>query len=690
MEGQNDFHINWNEFKDLNKEKIEETAQNILSKMTLKQKLNQLSGDNPLLLGLLADGIRYNKEPYPTGGEPELGIPPIQFTDGPRGIVLNESTCFPVSMARGATWDIELEEKVGNIIGIEGRSLGGNYYGGVCINLLRHPSWGRAQETYGEDSYHLGEMGAALTRGVQRHMMACAKHYACNSMENARFKVNVKISERTLREIYLRHFKRCVDEGVASIMSAYNKVNGKFCGHNRHLLRKILKEDWKFDGFVVSDFLLGVRNGAAAVNAGLDIEMPYGWRMRPKKLYREIYNGNIPLEYIDDSVLRILRKKIQFHDIGNPNLYRQDQVACKEHIALALEVAQKSMVLLKNERDYLPLDKDEIKKIAVIGELADTPNIGDKGSSRVYPPYVITPYQGIKSLLNDSAEVICNDGRKQEEVIQVVKGVDVVVIVAGFTHKEEGEFVFSKGGDRDSLTLKEKDERLILSISQINKNCIVVLQGGSAIMMENWNKKVPAIIMSWYSGMEGGNALADIIFGNVNPCAKLPFVIPKSEKDLPYFDKSAKSIEYGYYHGYRLLDKESKEPAFPFGFGLSYTNFEYSNLKVEDEEISPKDKLRVSVTVKNTGNMDGEEIVQLYIGYNGSKVDRPAKDLKGFAKILVKKGESKNVEFELDPRDLAYYDEEKSRWVIERIGYSIYVGGSSKKTELLKKEITMK
>ncbi|MEA3440713.1 MAG: glycoside hydrolase family 3 N-terminal domain-containing protein [Chloroflexota bacterium] len=245
----------------LNKEQIANKAQDILSQMTLDEKLAQMTGDSSILRDGWGMLTAYNFTPIPSGENQRLGVPALQFTDGPRGVALNHSTCFPVSIARGATWDIELEERIGDAIGMEARSLGANFYGGVCINLLRHPAWGRAQETFGEDPYHLGEMGAALVRGVQRHVMACAKHFACNSIENARFKVDVQVSERTLREVYLPHFKRCVAEGVASIMSAYNQVNGTYCGHNKHLLRDILKDEWGFAGFVMSDFIWGVRDG---------------------------------------------------------------------------------------------------------------------------------------------------------------------------------------------------------------------------------------------------------------------------------------------------------------------------------------------------------------------------------------------------------------------------------------------
>ena len=359
----------------------ESAINQLISRMSLDEKIFQLSG-NLTPMGMVEMLIRYNRRPFSAGGCKRLGISPVKFTDGPRGVALNRSTCFPVSMARGATWSPELEEKVGEVMGIEARAQGANLIGAVCINLLRHPSWGRAQETYGEDPYHLGMMGSALARGIQKHIMACAKHFACNSIENSRFYVNVEIEERTLREVYLAHFKKCVDEGIACIMSAYNRLNGKYCSENPHLLREILKQDWGFKGFVISDFLWAVHDTKSAILAGLDIEMPrtkyYG-----AKLKSLVKNGEVEMELIDDALQRIFRQLMKFAQKDGSGIYQKSRVACEEHTQLALEVARKSIVLLKNENSFLPLDREQIRKIAVIGRLAEMPNLGDKGSSRV-------------------------------------------------------------------------------------------------------------------------------------------------------------------------------------------------------------------------------------------------------------------------------------------------------------------
>ncbi|MFX1273495.1 MAG: beta-glucosidase [Promethearchaeota archaeon] len=675
--------INWKELANLSDNEIEEKSKKILSIMTLEEKVWQMSGDGTLVKEGPKMLLRYNSKPIPAGEDKELGIPGIYFSDGPRGVVMGNSTCFPVSMARGASWDLELEEKIGNIIGIEAKSQGANFFGGVCINLLRHPAWGRAQETYGEDSFHLGAFGEALIKGVQNHVMACAKHYACNSLENTRFKVDVKIDERTLREVYLWHFKKCVEAGVASIMSAYNKINGEYCGHNAHLLRDILKNEWKFKGFVITDFIFGIRDGAAAVNAGVDIEMPFQIHMKPKKLLKYLERGKIDEEQVDDAVNRIIKMKLKYAHDGDPEIYKKGRIVSKEHVQLALEAARKSIVLLKNDENILPLNRESINKIAVIGKLADVPNLGDHGSSNVYPPYVITPLKGIEQSAGKKIQVLYNSNNKIDELINIARISDIVIIVVGYTYKDEGEHVPPKGGDRSSLRLNDKDETLITKISSINKNCIVILEGGSSIIMEPWKKNVLAILIAWYPGMEGGTALGEILFGDVNPCAKLPIVFPKSENQLPYFDSSTKSIHYEYYHGYKLMDKKGLDPAFPFGFGLSYTSYSYKNIRLNKETINKNNKIEFSVDITNNGNKAGEEIIQLYISYKNSKVDRPVKELKGFTKIYINSRETKTATIILKIKDLAYYDPNLNQWIIEQIDYEAKVGPSSKEDDLL-------
>jgi beta-glucosidase len=651
--------------------------------MTLEEKVDQMHGDTTVM-DMIIMVVRYNLKPYTSGENKRLGIPASRFTDGPRGVALNHSTCFPVAMARGATWDTELEERVGSAMGIESRSQGANLFGGVCVNLPRHPGWGRAQETYGDDPWLLGEMGAAAIRGLQRHLMACAKHFACNSMDEARFHLDVRIDERTLREVYLPHFRRCVAEGVATIMSAYNKVNGAYCAHNSHLLRDILKGDWGFQGYVISDWVFGTRDTVKAAKGGLDVEMPNYWHFG-KRLRKAVLKGEVTEDIIDEAVTRILRQKARFAQVGDTSLYSEDNVACENHTRLALEVAHKSMVLLKNDGGILPLDRNRIDRLAVIGRLADLANLGDFGSSQVRPPYSITPLQGIRDSAGASIEVSYDSGKDLAAARQAAGAADAVVMVVGMGGRDEGEAMpgpIKVGGDREDLGLRQTDKELIEAVSQETEDLVVVLEGGSSITMEGWKDKARAILMAWYPGMEGGNALADILFGEVNPSGKLPIIFPENTGQLPHFDKKAKSIEYGYYHGYRLFDKEGLQPAFPFGFGLSYTRYGYDNLRLSGKEIDRDGLLEAKVDLANLGDMAGDEIVQLYIGCSGSKVDRPLKELKDFTRVHMEPGETKTVSLEVKAEDLAYYDVDSGDWVVEEIDYTAYVGPSSRQEDL--------
>jgi beta-glucosidase len=480
-------------------------------------------------------------------------------------------------------------------------------------------------------------------------------------------------------------------------MSAYNKVNKEHCGHHAYLLRNILKERWGFEGFVISDFLLGIRDTHAAVTGGLDIEMPFTWHYG-KKLQKIVESGQVPEALIDDAVFRILKQKIRFAQIGEPERYGPQQAACKEHRMLAREVAQKSIVLLKNVeipetgKPLLPLDKTEIKRLAVIGRLAAEGNIGDKGSSMVRPPYVVTPLEGISAAAGSGVEIQFDNGRDIKSAVKTARNADAAIIVAGYTHRQEGEYIpFSQnGGDRDTLTLTRHDEILIQAVSGQSSNTVVILVGGSAIITESWRDGIPAIIMAWYPGMEGGHAIADVLFGDINPSGKLPCVFPKSEDHLPFFDKKVKSIEYDLYHGYRLMDKNAYEPAFAFGYGLSYTTFTYSNLQLAQSEIDLDGTLQVSVEVTNSGEISGDEVVQLYVGCGRSKVDRPVKELKGFVKKRLDPDETGQVEFTVPVKNLAYYDEDRSDWVVEPADYWVYVGSSSLVNDLPRKRFQVK
>jgi beta-glucosidase len=594
---------------------IEIQARQVLDRMTPAERLRMLTGDQDLyrdMLGAAGDG--YQPPLYSAAAVPRLGLRGLFFVDGPRGVARGVSTCFPVAIARAASFDYALEERVGEAIGREARAHGANVCLAPCLNLLRHPGWGRAQETYGENSEHIGGMGAAFIRGLQRHVMGCAKHFACNNSEESRFEVDVRVRPEVLDRVYLPHFKRVVDEGVAAVMSAYNSLNGEWCGQNRALLTATLKECWGFEGFVVSDWVFGIRDGVKAVNAGLDLEMPARLFI-DERAAKAVRRGLLPQARVDDAALRLIRQQLRFAAVGDKQ-YGADVIGSEGHRALAREAATKGIVLLRNEivrrpgarpGPLLPLDGRKLSRVAVIGRLADVPNTGDHGSSRVTAPYVVTPLEGLRAALRPlGVEVPHDDGTQPERAAALAGVADVAIVVSGYDWRDEGEYMgafpppgFKKllprpplklipkalvaaarlrhrgnglfgGGDRRSLSLHGDDEALIQSVAAANARTLVVLMCGSSVLMERWRHSVPGILVLWYPGMEGGHALADVVLGKKGPTGRLPFAIPTSADHLPTFDPDATVVEYGEFHGQALLDHLGVPAAYPYGFGLTY------------------------------------------------------------------------------------------------------------------------
>ncbi|MBP6015048.1 MAG: glycoside hydrolase family 3 C-terminal domain-containing protein [Alphaproteobacteria bacterium] len=679
--------------KGMTEAEIAATVESILREATLEEKVEMMSGKG-FFKQFSESGNRWGGNPYRAGGGCErLGVPALYFTDGPRGVARGNSTCFPCSMARGAAFDVDLERRIGEIFGIEARAQGCTLSGAVCMNLLRHPAWGRAQETYGEDPHHLGEMGAALAQGIQTHnVVATVKHYALNSMENARFKVDVIADERTLHEVYLPHFKRALDTGCATVMSAYNKLNGEYCGENRVLLTDILRGEWGFDGFVHSDWVFGVHKQYAAA-AGLDVENPeplvFG-----EKLVAAVQSGAVEPQAIDKACRRILTVIYRFAAAEDPlPAYTPDLVASERHRAVALEAAEKSAVLLTND-GALPQYKEKVKKLAILGRLAALENTGDFGSSRVRPPYVVTPLEGLKRYLGENA-ILTADEKDLAAARSAAKSADAVVVVVGYTAKEEGEFVPGDislgqdggqpddngppqpiGGDRDSLELPPAQVDLIKAAAESGNPVIVVVIAGSAVIMEKWLTKANAILQTFYSGMEGGTALAKLLFGDVSPSGKLPFTVAKSAADYPFFDKNADRIDYGYYHGYTLFEREGRAPRFAFGHGLSYTTFAYRALKLR----RAGDAVEVTVSVTNTGKRTADEIVQIYVGFPAKAADRPKRLLKSFARVHLAPGETKTIRRQIPLKDLTWRDPATHTWKLESGPHAFHVGGSSHTT----------
>ena len=692
-------------------------ARDAVSAMTPDEKLWCLDGDAPFWAGLTYLGESgYHKSPFRAARVDRLGLAGFAFSDGPRGVVVDRATCFPVSMARGATWDVDLEERIGDAIGTELRAVGAGLFGGVCVNILRHPAWGRAQETYGEDPHHVGEMGAALTRGVQRHAMACVKHLACNSMENARFQVDISVDEVALHEVYLPHFKRIVDEGVAVVMSAYNSVNGEWCGDNRALLTDVLRHEWGFDGFVISDWILGIRDAARSVRAGLDVEMPYRM-IRAQHLTAALEDGSVSWSEVDRSAERVVTTRMRFDDVLSRPAPGRDVLACPEHRALAREAAAKSVVLLRNQpvdgQPLLPIGPGTLSSVALIGGLAGAVNLGDGGSSDVWAPEVVTVADGIRAAL-PGVVVTEDDGGDAGRAAALAAAAELALVVVGYTRTDEGEFIgefatahlidlfpgeddpglaeefnasiaserlvqppdhvlerpepggFAVGGDRVSLRLHRGDVDLVAAVAAANPRTVVALVAGSAVVISEWDERVPAVVQSWYSGMDGGHGLADVLLGRVDAGGRLPFSVPEQESDLPPFDATATSFVYDAWHGYWHLDRQGTPAAYPFGFGLSYTEFalEEAAAAVVGEEI------RLRATVRNTGLRDGVDVVQVYAHRPGS--DRPPR-LAGFARVELEAGRTVDVGITVRLQSLAQRDVSSHSMVVRAGRYQLRV-----------------
>jgi beta-glucosidase len=580
-------------------------------------------------------------------------------------------------MCRASTFDDELEYRAGKLIANEAIAQGANYFAGICINLVRNPRWGRSQETYGEDPYLLGRMGTALNRSIQEEgMIACPKHYALNSIEDLRFFINVKTDDRTLHEVYLPHFKKCIEAGALSIMGAYNRFDQEYCCENKKLLTDILRDQWGFDGFVISDFVYGVHDADYALRAGCDVEMMFTWKFR--KIKKMLKDGRLNITHIDRAVKNIVGAMIR----SVPNIVHRDMsvVASEKHRALAREIAEKGMVLLENN-GILPISTDTV--LCVAGDYAAKENVGDNGSSRVYSKNVITPYEGIKNIFKQAC---LSQGIDVNKALKAAQESQVVVVCAGSNSRMEGEYVAktsysqnskpkNSGGDRSSLRLSEGEISLIKNMKAAGKKVVVVLFSGCAIIVEEWKEFADAIIMNYYSGVEGGNALAKILCGEVNPSGKLPFTIAKNEADYPAIigiGQKPYEIEYRYYHGYSLFDKTNIQPAYPFGFGLSYTTFLISEVKTLDAGSD----IKISMDVKNTGLLDGAEVIQVYAGSNGADQDRPVKLLKGFQRVELNAGETKNISIQIHKDDLKFYDPKTTQWVFDP-SYTFYIGNSS-------------
>jgi len=667
----------------LSESTIQQKVDAIIAQMTLPEKIQMVHGERRTGFIGYVPAI------------PRLGIPELTLTDGPAGIRHGPGTAFPAPIALAASWDRALAESYGVAMGTEAKAKGQNILLAPMVNIVRVPEGGRNFETFGEDPYLTAQIAMADINGIQSQgVMAEAKHYAANNQEKQRLTVSAEVDERTLREIYLPAFEAAVKEAkVASVMAAYNKVNGTYSSENTHLLKDILKDEWGFEGFVVSDWG-ATHSTVAAANNGLDMEMPTG-AFFSAKLSEAVKAGQVSEATINDKVRRILRMMMRFGFFDHPaatgplNYNAQAQVARR--------VAEAGVVLLKNEGNLLPLDLDGLKSIAVIGPYADRATTGGGGSARMSPLYAISPLAAITQRVGQKAAVRFvrfiqgSDLSKSDppttgagllaDAAKVAKSCDLAIVFARDFETE--------GADRESIELPEEQDQMIKAVLEANKRTIVVLNTGSIVLLNQWADRAPAIVQAWYPGQDDGNVIADVLFGVVNPSGKLPLTFPRARQDVavsspqqyPGVSEKGQYSE-GIFIGYRHFDKHNVEPQFPFGHGLSYTNFDYSNIRLSRSHIRSGDPLTVELQLKNTGRREGAEVVQFYIQDVQASVERPIKELKGFEKVMLKPGQSKAVKIEFNERSFAFYDPNQKKWIVEPGQFKVLVGSSSRDIRL--------
>lgn len=802
---------------------IEKRIDDIMARMSLQEKIQFLRGDGDMA----------------SLGNTRLGIPGIQMADSPQGVRADKpATVFPAPVLMGATWDPELVRRVGVALGEELRAEGRDMLLGPCVNIHRSPLGGRDTESFSEDPFLMSRMAVAYVQGVQsRGAVACVKHFAANNQETRRLSVNAEADQRFLNEIEFPAFRAAVEEGGAlAVMAAYNSVNGHFSWANSELLSGVLRNQWKFRGVIVTDWgaewsLPAPQRTIDAMNAGLDIVMPAGYGYGDP-LLQAVQDGQVNVKLVDDK-LRLVLRLILSLGLDNPD--RKSKIASvvstAEHQQLSRDVAAAGMVLLKNDRNILPLDRHQLHSIAVIGPNADVARLGDRASAYVPGPFSVSPLEALRKKLGESVTIHFSKGfeisgfqavapmamkppkgfsgerglrveyfakkdpdgsplvarmepqvhfdpadpsladivREKEysvrwsgtltapqsaawflglksdarcdlfldgrlfltsethdasqvkslgvnlqagqprefaielhvkkgtetghlefvwaapppdvfsDAVEAARSSDVAVVFAGLNTDYEGE-----GLDRFNMNLPALQDELIQAVHSANPRTIVVINSGSPNDMRNWVKSVPAILQAWYPGMEGGSAVADVLFGDVNPSGKLPDTFGMRREDYadwPNFPGTGDSVKYseGIFVGYRHFDAHNIEPLFPFGYGLSYTNFSYSNLNVA---AGPGAAVEVGFDVRNTGGCDGKEVAQLYVANPDRTLPHPPKELRAFQKLSLAAGETQHVRLHVDRQSLSYYDPGHSDWVFAPGSYEIMVGSSSRDIRL--------
>lgn len=663
-------------------ELINQRIETLLSSMSIEEKIAQLHG-----LGLGEWQMSFD-----TADNPRLNISGFRMNDGPHGVrsypPYGPASSFPVGIAMTATWDVELLERIGTAMGEEFRGFGINQALGPCIDLQRDPRNGRSAESAGEDPYLAGWVGTALTKGIQSTgTIATVKHFAATNHQTSRMENNYIIDERSLMEFYGLPFRFTVQKGgVWSVMSAYNYINGESSSSNYNLLTEVLRDTWGYKYYVTSDWWAIYHGAAAALNAGVDVDMP--GNIFGNELLNLVQSGEISEETIDRAVRRVLRAKIVSGMIDRTeeeyNSYFST-IGSLDHNQLALEAAQKSIILLKNKDNILPLNSAQLNSIALIGPSADVAQLDGFGSSYVEPIYSMTPMEGIESrfpniTINYAKGCDINSDRVTgfEEAINAANISDVVIYVGGLDQTQEGEG-YSGHGDRTSgsVALPGQQQNLINQLAEVNPNLIVVLESGGICSIEESINNIKGFLYAFYPGHEGGRAIADVLFGLVNPSGKLPVTMPKNDTQLPVWSDFNFTGDIIDGFGYRRFDELNLTPRYPFGYGLSYTNFSYSNLQIDTSQFNEKHEITVKVDIKNIGTMAGDEIAQLYLSAENVSVAMPQKQLKGFKRISLEPDEIKTVNFSLGADELSYWSTEFDSYLIEKGDYTVRVGGSS-------------
>lgn len=656
----------------------------LISKMTLEEKAKLCSGEDFWHLKSVK----------------RLGLDPIMVCDGPHGLrkqnAENEkigignsypATCFPTAVTTACSWDRELIKKMGETLAEECIQEGVSVLLGPGVNMKRSPLCGRNFEYFSEDPYLAGEMAASFINGVQSKGIGTSlKHFAVNSQETNRMTGNSIVDERALREIYLAAFERAVKKGQpATVMSAYNKLNGTYCSENETLLTSILRDEWGFEGAVVSDWG-AINDRVQGLIAGNDLEMPGSGGFNDKKIIDAVKNGYLDESLLDKSVDRIIEIILKAAKINKKPYF------VEEHHELAKKVAESSIVLLKNHDNILPLT-DKNMKIAVIGEMAKDPRYQGAGSSLVNPTKLTNAFDCLENLgynirYSKGYDKVSNPKQENnliENAVETAKDADVVLLFIGLTEEYESE-----GFDRKNMKIPAVHSALVEDIYAVNKNIVVILSGGSPVEIP-WYPRVKGIVNTYLAGQAGAEALTEILTGKVNPSGKLAETYPRKLRDNPtyknYAIASEKDCLYkeSIFIGYRYYDKTNKKVRFPFGFGLSYTDFEYSKIKVNKKSFSKDDEVKVTFTVKNTGSFAGAETAQLYVAKEESAIFRAPKELKGFEKIYLEPNEKKTVTITLNNRDFSFYNTAVSDWCVENGEYKILVGSSSADIKLTSK-----